>query len=67
MSRYLRLLSTINIQACPNHCEKCANKATCEICEENFALVDDVCITCPPGKYLSKKTCRGKFSKINET
>lgn len=54
MQEYIFLLSIINIFIdCPTHCATCTNDTNCLTCTPGYGLLNNLCVLCPDGTYLS--------------
>jgi len=43
---------------CIPHCNVCTDATTCDTCEAGYGLLNDACVICPTGKYLTGTYCR---------
>ena len=56
MSLKLNLLSV----DCPTHCETCTDDETCQTCETDYGIYNNLCVTCPDKTYLDEtQICEG--------
>ena len=52
-------------KACPMHCASCKDSQNCQTCKSGYGLVNNLCILCPVGTYLTNgQLCKGIFSTI---
>jgi len=46
---------------CPTHCTTCTDLNTCQSCEANTGLHEDMCKSCPAKTFLQGGICERKF------
>jgi len=47
---------------CLTHCKTCINSQTCQTCNSGYGMMNNICILCPVGTYLSPdQFCKGNI------
>ena len=56
------------LKGCPSKCKTCTSASVCKTCNDGFGLLNDECVDCPAGYYLSGGVCESillKKEKLN--